>query len=269
MEIGRFCHDDVAQFLSLADAEGWLCEQREFDFLLRVFPQGCFSCRVAGVLAGFITSVKYAESGWIGNLLVRAELRGRGIGAVLMAKALATLGHAGAATIWLTASAAGAALYRKLGFTEIDTVQRWVGQGGGSGKIPGGDGSLAAVVAMDCAGWGDRRDLLIADSLQVGSVVADTQGFLVSQRWSAGTQVGPWGGSCPLGAAKLLDACRSQAGAGERIFLDVPAGNAAAGALLTSRNFALRGATALMYRGTPPAYEPGRIFALASMGSYG
>ena len=269
MCIDQFRNDDIAIFCSLAAEEGWLSDRKEFDFLFRAFPQGCFVCRIEGVPAGFVTSVKYGKSGWVGNLLVREEMRGQGIGASLFSAALEALSCAEAETIWLTASEAGKNLYLKLGFTEIDTIQRWVGRGVGSDYRASGGFSFDSVVAMDMAGWGDRREALIASTIVGGEVLVGQQGFLISQPWTGCAQIGPWGGECPTFAAELLDMFLGQAGRDNLIFLDVPAGNAAACGLLKNRDFTMRGETTLMYRGLPPAYEPMRIFALASMGSYG
>lgn len=205
----------------------------------------------------------------MGNLLVKEQLRGRGIGASLMAKSLETLRSAGVETIWLTASNAGKNLYLKLGFTMIDKIQRWLGWGGVVDSMPNGGFPFADVIAMDLAGWGDRREALIAATILGGGVYVNTLGFLVTQRWSAGMQVGPWGGGSPHAAAELLDTCLGQSGTSDRIFLDVPAGNDAAAALLERRDFAVKGETALMYHGVIPAYDPRQIFALASMGSFG
>jgi ribosomal protein S18 acetylase RimI-like enzyme len=68
-------------------------------------------------------------------------------------------------------------------------------------------------------------------------------------------------------ARQLLD--RVLIGGEGDLFLDVPAGNLAAAALLKSRGFTVKGKSALMYLGARPLYLPGNIYALASMGSMG
>jgi hypothetical protein len=94
-------------------------------------------------------------------------------------------------------------------------------------------------------------------------------GFLVSQPAAEGVQLGPWGTKELETARELLDTARARAGEGTRLFLDAPAGNGNATALLHSRGFAVRGSALLMFLGEKPAYEPDRIYALASMGSMG
>ena len=265
--VSPFLETDIAPFLALANEEGWICGRWEFEFLLQTFPEGCFVCREMGTPLGFVNSVRYGKSGWIGNLLVHPDVRRHGVGRELMERSISALLKSGVETVWLTASVEGAGLYRKLGFAPIDTIKRWTGKGGG-GK-PGKPVSLdlESVREIDSAGWGDRRDSLLRVTCGRGRLYSSSGGFLCCQQWEDGTQIGPWG--CLIGgqAEQLLD--QALAGAGERVFLDVPAGNHAAAALLTERNFAIKGSNVLMYLGAEPPYQPEKVFALASMGSMG
>jgi ribosomal protein S18 acetylase RimI-like enzyme len=268
MIINRFKHEDLHAFLALAVEENWICGPWEFDFLLRQFPQGCLAARIGDTPVAFITAIKYGTSGWIGNLVVRGDLRGKGIGNALMGKALATLLDAGARTVWLTASETGRPIYERLGFAAVDLAERWYGTGiGGVGAT--GDYSMAAILAMDGAGWGDGRDALLSEALERGTLTVRDGGFLISQPAAVGVQLGPWGAAGVETAGELLDAARVRAGEGTRLFLDVPARNVDAARLLPNRGFAVKGSAMLMFLGEKPVYEPGCIYALASMGSMG
>lgn len=258
---------DIDPFVALAKEEGWICGRWELEFLLASFPQGCLVRREAGRALGYITSVRHEKSGWIGNLLVSHEARRRGIGKALMESALEALTGSGVETIWLTASAKGAGLYQKLGFKSIDSINRWVGEGGGVQRKSPAPGDIDAVRQVDRAGWGDKRDLLLYSTCARGRLYSSSDGFICCQPWEEGTQLGPWGALAESRAEQLLDLALS--GTGGKVFVDVPAGNIAAAALLAKRGFAIRGSNTLMYLGATPAYEPKRIFALASMGSMG
>jgi ribosomal protein S18 acetylase RimI-like enzyme len=262
-----FLETDIAPFLAMAKEEGWICDQWEFAFLLQSFPQGCFVCREQGRPVGYITSVKYGRSGWIGNLLVHEDARRRGVGRGLMESTVSALLKAGVETVWLTASEKGAGLYQKLGFVQIDSIMRWTGKGAGSEQLKPAALDLESFREVDRAGWGERRDTLLQTTCCRGRLYSSSGGFLCCQQWDDGIQVGPWG--CLIGAqaGQLLDQALS--GAGERVFLDVPAGNLSAAALLVKRGFAVKGSSALMYLGAEPKYKPKNIFALASMGSMG
>ena len=269
MKIDTFKHDDLDDFLAFAARENWICGQWEFDFLLRHFPQGCLTLRLDNSPVAFITAIKYEKSGWIGNLVVRNDLRRNGIGSALMEKALAALLGAGARTVWLTASEAGRSIYERLGFGVIDNVTRWCGIGSGGGDGARGDCPKSAIMAIDRAGWGDGRESILSEALKRGTLAVCDGGFIISQPAAEGLQLGPWGTKKTEAARILLAAVRARAGEGTRLFLDAPAGNGDASQLFQGQEFVIRGSSLLMYLGEKPAYEPERIYALASMGSMG
>lgn len=262
-----FSAADIATFLALAAAEGWVSGGWEFEFLLRFFPQGCLVWREGGEAVGFITSVKYGKSGWIGNLLVRPGARRHGIGRALMERAVSVLLQNGVETVWLTASEDGVALYHKLGFAPIDSIYRWKGCAGKNPAHQPESLDIESVRAVDRVGWGDRRETLLQVTCARGRLHTSSGGFICGQEWDGELQVGPWG--CLIGsqAGQLWDQLLVD-GDGET-FLDVPAGNFSASELLAARGFRVKGSAQLMYLGHHPLYQPGSIYALASMGSMG
>ncbi|WP_298267746.1 GNAT family N-acetyltransferase [Geobacter sp.] len=269
MEVRCFSGEDFPAFLALADGEGWLCDRWEFDFLLGAFPGGCFTLTEGDDAVAFVTSVRYGESGWIGNLIVDNARRGRGYGTLLMQRAIDALLDAGAKTIWLTASAAGRPIYERMGFREVDRVLRWRGTGRCGHRGGGEPTHLEEMTLLDRAGWGDDRRLLLEAVAARGTVLLNGDGFLVLQPFGDGFQVGPWGCEGRERAAELLAKARDLAGEGRGMFLDAPAGNGHVPTLLAGSGFAPAGTTSLMYAGIEPAYDPERIFALATMGSMG
>ena len=268
MHIDRFRHEDIEDFLALAADEGWLCDRWEFEFLLEQFPRGCLAAGTGGEPVGYVTSIKYGESGWIGNLVVRGAFRGKGVGSVLMEKALEALADAGAETVWLTASKQGKSIYERLGFTAVDVINRWSGKGLWSGSSGRAATSRSEILAIDSAGWGDRRDAIIDAAVQRGRLFHGEGAFLVCQPCCNGIQVGPWGGTS-ASAPLLLDEALLEAGKGTRVVLDVPIRNTGQTAFLMGRGFSIQGSTLLMCRGKAPAYAPEYVCALASMGSMG
>jgi GNAT superfamily N-acetyltransferase len=262
-----FVEADIDPFLELAGREGWISGRWEMEFLLQSFPQGCFVWREAAISQGYLTSIRYGRSGWIGNLLVHPEGRRHGIGRGLMERAISELLKNGAETIWLTASAEGAGLYQKLGFVPIDSINRWCGKAALNRDLKPQPLDLDFVRSVDRVGWGDRRETLLRETCSRGTLHTSSGGFICSQKLAGGTHLGPWG--CLIGAqaGQLLD--RVLAPGDEDFFLDVPAGNFAAAELLSQRGFGVRGSNLLMYLGDRPLYQPGNIYALASMGSMG
>lgn len=263
-----FRNDDISEFLSLATGEGWISEAWELEFLLRVFPAGCLVCRNKGIPVAFLTSIKYRRSGWIGNLLVRMEWRGQGLGSALFQRALEVLDEAGTRTAWLTASASGRPIYERQGFIAIDTVNRWQTRG----RITPGNGTangFSGILALDEAGWGDSRETLLRATIDRGSVSLLPEGFMIQQGGENTVMIGPWGSSNPESATKLLEQRLLPEEHGSQIFLDVPAKNLTASKMLLKKGFTVQSSTTLMYRGETPDYAPEYIYALASMGSMG
>lgn len=267
LDFTLFTERDIPEFLALADAEGWISGAWELEFLIEAFPPGCLVCRAYGLPVAFITTVKYDRSGWVGNLIVRREWRGKGIGSKLMGRGIDALVAAGTRSIWLTASVSGRPIYERLGFSAVDTVVRWQGRG----ALATGFGTVATdeFAVLDEAGWGDSRLPLLRAVSRRGPAALLPDGFLVCQQWEDSVQLGPWGCADPAAASALLGRAVVPSGSGSRLFLDVPELNRDARDLLVSRGFAPVSSTTLMYLGDKPAYAPERIYALASMGSMG
>lgn len=180
--LSPFLTSDIDPFLTMASTEGWLCGKWEMEFLLQTFPQGCLVKRSGSETLGYITSLRHDKSGWIGNLLVAPQARRGGIGTELMQGAIHALLDAGVETVWLTASAKGVELYRRLGFTAIDSINRWVGEGsGGTGWSPFSPWDPEMVRHVDCAGWGDRREALLHVTSGRGHVICDNYSFVCIQ----------------------------------------------------------------------------------------
>lgn len=267
--IEAFRTTDVRRFMELANTERWVAEPWEFAFLLSAFPEGCFiSSDETGRAAGFVTSIRHDRSGWIGNLIVSRERRGKGIGQELFAGALSALRLAGVETVWLTASKQGKSLYEKHGFASIDTIVRWTGEGRGMAvATPYPGGSLEHEI--DRLGWDDRRDALLEAIRGRGEVLSDIGAMAIIQPCGHAVQIGPFASLDPPKAASLLEAALAAIPSGVKVHIDAPAGNLAVFKLLQKRGFRSQGSNELMYAGTKPAYQPEYVYGLASMGSMG
>jgi GNAT superfamily N-acetyltransferase len=275
MLIEPFCREDIPGFLELAAAERWMTEPWEFTFLLSAFPSGCFVAREpeSGTASGFVTALRHERSGWIGNLIVRPECRGNGIGETLFLHALKALREAGAETFWLTASKLGKLLYEKHGFSRIDTISRWSGsavqQHVDHKPDTGCDISTSSISGMDHQAWGDRRDVLLEAVALRGELLMTESGFLVVQPCGASTQVGPFSAREYDVAEQLFDSALLSVPQGTTLCLDSPDQNCSAPQLFSSRGFRITGSNELMYAGLKPEYRPELIYGLATMGSCG
>lgn len=266
MQISSFTPDDIHPFLALAKDEGWISTRRELAFLLERSPEGCLVCHDAGCPVGFVTAVRHGRSAWIGNLLVEAGSRGRGIGTMLFNQAMQSIQRDGAQTVWLTASSYGRPLYERCGFNACDQVRRWEHHSSAQEQLTPATAIHQGWEEIDYLGWGDTRNELLAFAAANGTAMGGEQGFLVVQRLGSEKQIGPFGALSSNSAEQLLEQALRTAG---RLLLDVPAANRMASKLLTSRGFTVNSEVDLMYAGKPPAYHPEHIFGFASMGSMG
>ncbi|MDD2855521.1 MAG: GNAT family N-acetyltransferase [Desulfuromonadaceae bacterium] len=274
MIFDRFCASDIDPFLELATVEGWIAERWEFEFLLRAFAEGCFAAReISGEVVGFVTSIRHDRSGWIGNLLVRPECRGKGIGASLFKKALEGLFCSDVETVWLTASKSGMPLYQKLGFKAVDTINRWTVGGRGRGtaqEISDASSRLYAELnEFDSRAWGDRREALIAATVGRGRVIKQDAGFVVLQKCGECVQFGPFLATDYSSADALLKSALNAVSQGTRVCIDTSALNLTASRLFKRYRMEISGSNELMYAGAKPAYAPEYIYGLATMGSCG
>jgi ribosomal protein S18 acetylase RimI-like enzyme len=273
MIVEPFRIGDIQSFMELATAENWVAGEWEFEFLLTVFPQGCLVVRDGGTAVGFVTSLLHERSGWIGNLVVAAPFRGRGIGQALFRQSTAVLRKAGARTVWLTASEAGMPLYEKHGFKALDLINRWVGSGrqrrGAEEVFTGSYGLAAPAHKLDAAGWGDRRQELLDVVAQRGRVVQDGAGFVVLQPVGDAVQLGPFAAVDAAGAARLFAAALATVPRGIKVLVDVAAANRVAGRLFGRAGMSVAGSNVLMYAGRRPDYRPDLVYGLATMGSCG
>lgn len=274
MNIKSFSRDDIAPFLKLAAAENWVAEPWEFEFLLSEFSQGCFAALLDnGEAAGFVTSLRHDRSGWIGNLIVSPACRGKGIGELLFKTVLETLRESGVETVWLTASKSGMPLYQKFGFTRIDTIVRWSGNGRqrliSQESVASCDSAGSLLSAIDSRAWGDRREALMAVTAGRGKVLLEGSGFVVVQQCGDTRQLGPFSAQGYSAADVLLRSALNTIPPETMVCLDVPASNRSALKLFNRHRMRISGSNELMYAGVKPVYQPELIYGLATMGSCG
>ena len=202
-----------------------------------------------------------------------AEYRGRKIGERLFTSAFEALRSSGVETFWLTASKSGRSPYEKHGFTEIDTVNRWVGTAGvrdGADEVAAGHAGVTDLMReTDCQAWGDAREALLRVTAGRGVVQRHESGFLTQQPCGEAVQFGPFSATNDSSAERLFDDASVNIASGTKILLDAPESNRAAELLYTRKKMRKAGSNCLMYAGVKPEYRPELIYGLATMGSCG
>lgn len=213
MQVRELARDEVAAALAVTSAEGWAFERPEFERLLRLGT--CLVLEDDGSLRGLLNLTFHGDLAWIGNVVVAADLRGRGLGAQLMQAALDEADRRRARTVALYAVPKAVPLYERAGFAAAGHL---VAHGAAApavvdahGVAPLGREDLADVAAFDRAALGfDRSHLLrelFAAYPDTGWVVrrdGALAGYAFAKPAWSSNEIGPLVGDPPAQAA-LLD----------------------------------------------------------------
>ena len=264
---------DVDRMVDWAAREGWNPGLSDAAAFFTADTGGFLVAEDEAGMAGCISAVRYgAGFGFIGFYIVRAELRGRGIGIALWREAMERLkGRA----VGLDGVVAQQANYRCSGF---ELAWRNVRYGAATPRqVEGGTGEIVsasavpaeAIAALDATVFpAPRADFLRAwlsapghralAVMRAGELAA----FGVIRRCREGAKIGPLTAVDAAAARALFNALIE--GASGPIFLDLPQPNAEAVALAEAAGMEPVFETARMYVGNPPAVMRERIFGVAS-----
>jgi GNAT superfamily N-acetyltransferase len=270
MEVTAPTDTDWQVFLALARTEGWRVPKHELALYRGPLAGSAFVLRRGKEVLGFVTAVAHEHSGWVGNLIVSAECRGCGYGALLFDHAVDVLERQSVRSIWLTASNLGRPLYEKKGFAVIDGIVRWTLKTEGRNLAEGGRMEIARLFAGDAQVWGESRDRLLSPLVRAGEVFAFGQTVALLQG-SQGLQVlGPWisAENCPRENRQLLLAVLGAAAERTELVTDMVESSPLQ-SLLQAAGFTRQGRCDLMVRGETVGVRLENLVALASLGSMG
>jgi len=257
--------------------EGWAVSRDQFKLFLEHDPDGCFVAMADDRPVGMVTTTCFGQSGWIGNLIVEPDYRGRGIGRALMEHAIDRLRGRGATTVRLEGDPPGIPLYRTLGFVDEFESCRFTLPD--SEEIPGLDdsaaetmsaGDLDEVAALDAAIVGANRSRFLELKFSAAelALVRRRNGRIVASLLASptnrGFRIGPCVALDPADARSLITAAISAA-AGRPVLIGMPALNTEALDMLVEMGFEKGPSCSRMRLGSPiAAGDPTRLFAIAS-----
>ena len=108
--------DDFSFAVQLANTMNWNMAVEDFEFMMKLEPQGCFVLFRGSERLGICTSVSFGEVGWFGNLIVKGDYRREGVGSLLVKHAIDYLKNRGVETIGLYAYQHLVKFYESFGF---------------------------------------------------------------------------------------------------------------------------------------------------------
>lgn len=194
---------DLSFAAECTEAEGWVSENLAIleGFYLHN-PVGCLIAELEGKKVGIGVATSYGHCGFIGELIVKPEARGKGIGAALLNRAAAYLQQRGVRTVYLDDVVKAVVLYERNGFRKICRSLRFSGQIEGKAHPqvrPLREDDLPAVYKLDQKSFGadrgfflTRRWSLFPELSKVLVEEGHLTGYILGRRGEGWLAAGPW-----------------------------------------------------------------------------
>ena len=112
---------DINPAIGLTETMKWGFTEDDFKFMMELEPEGCLVTLDDEQLVGLTTTVSFEDHGWIGNVIVDADYRKKGIGSTLIHNAMNYLKGRGVTTIGLYAYLNVVTFYEQFGFKKDET----------------------------------------------------------------------------------------------------------------------------------------------------
>ena len=262
--IRPFRDEDIDFAFKLDTIEEWNHTRNDIERMFSFEPNGCFMAEMSGKPVGHVFSISYGRLGWIGFLIVKAEYRKRGIGTLLMKRAMDYLLRGRAKTIKLEAVSKIANLYRKLGFVDEFDSLRFIKTGGkitcmsSHGVKPLKKKEMTQLAEFDAEYFGANRirvlDGLYQDNPQlcfVSNNGSKIVGYLMCYKAENGYRIGPLvcNPENPQAACELLVECVKTLGQNAKLYVGVPTVNEIAVGILRDCDFRQYSKSIRMYFG--------------------
>jgi len=199
--IRKMRRSDFAFAIRLTDTMNWDLTEKDFTFLIELEPEGCFVAIADAKRVGITTTAHFGKIGCIGNVIVDAQYRSKGIGVRLVKEATRYLSDKYASTITLYAYQNTVEFYEKMGFKADYNLIRFTGEGQRSQEkydnvraMTQRDLEEAINIDYECMSWNRerllRRKFAESDDLcyvarQNGKLV----GFIMADRYRQ--EIGP------------------------------------------------------------------------------
>jgi GNAT superfamily N-acetyltransferase len=260
---------DVA--VDWARREGWNPGVHDAECFYHTDPEGFYAAKLKGEIVGTISIVKYGSFAFMGFIIVRPDLRKRGIGSLLYrfmeGYEKYSLGLDGVLDMQ--------AIYERLGFRLAHKNRRYRGTAKArrfDECTPISEGEFDEILAFDANCFFAprptflRRWLFQKDTYALKIRDTATQrisGYGVIRKCFEGYKIGPLFAETQREAEELLDSLMSKV-PGATVFLDAPEPNAAAVALAENRGMQVTFATARMYTKQAPALPLDKIYGITS-----
>lgn len=207
-EIRCMTSSDLDFAVKITHAEGWGYTKEDFMRLLKWTPDGCYVVWSEGRRTGMATTVFYGTFGWVGNVVVDRDHRGRGMGLSLIKRCISDILDKGGMGVRLFAYTNTRAFYEEMGFRhegQVGVFRRAVAPVKAAPVPAGievrrlGPGDHAEAIALDKAILGGDRGRVLRSMWEVNPDLSfglwkdgRMRGFAVGKKVLGNIEVGPW-----------------------------------------------------------------------------
>lgn len=205
LRIKRMETGDIPFAIRLSDQEDWGVTRSDVQRLMRLNPRGCFVAYDGIIRLGVTTTTIYGkELGWIGNVIVDEDHRGKHIGHSLVEHAVSFLEKSSVRHIALYCFKEHVKFYENLGFVKDRSFLRLRRNAGRVEHLENQvdfqrPPSLTRVIAADKRAFGADRSKLIQDVLseKAGWYLGSSRdvsctSYLTVREYPDMCEFGPW-----------------------------------------------------------------------------
>lgn len=194
--------EDFDFAIRLTNTMNWNFDEEDFQFMTNLEPEGCFVLFDDSERIGLATTIRYNKVGWLGNVIVSENYRGRGCGSLLVKNAVKYLKNNGVETVGLYAYIQRIPFYERIKFKYSSEFIHMKGKGiSVSVKTPivkASKEDLRHIIELDYQTFGaSRRRLLesiFKDKGNLCYISKDSQcvtGFIMAKVYHEMTEIGP------------------------------------------------------------------------------
>jgi len=259
-----FKERDIEFAYEMTKIEGWNYARKDIQRMFSYNPSGCFIAEMNGKQVGHVFSVNYGKLGWIGLLIVSTEWQRKGIGTLLMKKAMNHLLSNKVETVRLEAVPKIATIYRKLGFVDEYDSLRFLGVGRKIGSATNSNVKLLKketmkeIAEFDAEYFGVNRIKVLSSLYHDNPKLCFASyagpklvGYIMCHKAEKGYRVGPWvcGAENSQAARELLTKCVENVGENTKVYMGVLAVNKTAVKIMRDFGFEQYSKSIRMYVG--------------------
>jgi hypothetical protein len=275
--IGQMREDEVATLGDWAAAEGWNPGLSDLEVAWKTDPEAFIALRDGDVLAGGGSIFSYSgDFGFMGLLIMRADLRKQGLGKVLWQwrrdRLLARLKPG--AGICMDGVFDMVPFYERGGFKSAFRDVRFEGTAVGTSEPTAAlldSGDFPEIAVYDRAFVPAVREAFLARWITAPGVVTvgirengKLAGYGVARPCRAGFKIGPLFADRPEIAERIARHLMARI-PGEHVQMDLPEANPAAVVMAERFGFKMSFGCMRLYYGQQPALPIGRTFAVTSL----